>query len=71
MNLLKKPDNDINGVLVQTMGKWLTVTGMFLNDDDTNKYLATHKDEGVVACFGSVVITANLYDVGQNVTVKG
>lgn len=69
-NLLKKCDNNINKVLVRTMGKWLQITGMFDNDDKTNKYLSTHNDEGVVACFGHIVITANLHDQGQNVTVK-
>jgi len=71
-NLLKKDLDklDINGFLVKSMGKWLTVTGIFMTDKETNDFCEKNKDHGVVACFGPIIITANLYDIGQNVTIK-
>jgi hypothetical protein len=46
------------------MGKFLKITAIFHTDKAANAYLETHKDEGVVACFGDMVLIANLYDRG-------
>lgn len=49
---------------VRSMGKALRVTGMFVSDDEANDWLKTHEGHGVVAMFGPIVLTANMYDRG-------
>ena len=49
---------------VASMRKMLRVTAIFGSDDDANSYMAKHKDEAVVACFGRFVLLANVYDKG-------
>lgn len=51
-------------LFVASMGKFLRVTAIFPSDDDANKYTESHRDEGVVACFGSIVLVASLHDHG-------
>lgn len=64
MNLLAKKHNktDVNKVYCASMGKIFQVTGIFKNDDDANSYLATHKDEGVIADFHGLVFVAAFND---------
>tara|TARA_R110000772_G_scaffold262220_1_gene381192 strand:+ start:398 stop:709 length:312 start_codon:yes stop_codon:yes gene_type:complete len=73
-NLLKTCDphktNHISQFILKSMGKWLKVTGIFTSDEDANKWLENNKDNGVIACFDNIVITAHMYDKGQNVTIK-
>jgi hypothetical protein len=52
---------------VRSMGKALRVTAIFTNHDEANTYMDTHRDEGCVAVFGSLVLLANLYDQGINI----
>lgn len=49
---------------VRSMGKWLRVTACFPTDEAANTFMARNRDHGVVACFGEVVLLANLYDRG-------
>ena len=47
---------------IRSMGKLIRVTAIFHSDDEANKYLESHKDEGVIATFAPYVFIANLYD---------
>ena len=49
---------------IYSMGKKLHITAIFHSVDETNKYLATHRNEGVIAEFAPYVFVANLYDKG-------
>ena len=50
---------------IRSMGKALTVTGVFLNDEDANRFIESQKERhGVVACPGSLVMTAKIHDHG-------
>ena len=44
-----------------SMGKMFPITALFTTDDDANRYLETHRDEGVIAEIQGVVFIANLY----------
>ena len=62
---MRIPDHQT--VYVRSMGKCLAVTAIFDNDDAANKYMETHKDEGVISVIGKYVFLANLYDKGIKV----
>jgi len=49
---------------VRSMGKLLAVTALCNSDQEANKYMENHKDEGVVATGAGLVFLANLYDHG-------
>jgi len=70
LNIDNIDTNHINQFIVKSMGKWLKVTGVFASDYAANEWTSKNKDQGVVANFGPFVITAHMYDKGQNVKVK-
>ncbi len=47
---------------IHSMGKIIAVTAIFHSDDDANRYLVLHRDEGVIAEFKPYIFIANLYD---------
>jgi hypothetical protein len=49
---------------IHSMGKRIRITAIFHDVNDTNAYLTSHKDEGVIAEFKPYVFVANLYDSG-------
>ena len=57
-------DPERHWLYVRSMGKALRVTAIFPSDDTANQYLASHRDQGCIAVFGSYVLIANLYDPG-------
>ena len=59
--------SEIQVLYVRSMGKALQVTGIFTNDDDTNKFLSKNKDHGVIAQFGEFIFTANCYSKGVQI----
>lgn len=50
---------------IYSMGKKIRVTAIFHDDDEANKYMENHSDEGVIACFDPYVFIANVYDKGN------
>ena len=58
MKYLHKPDEYL---MVRSMGRTFRVTAIFDNDDEANKYMEQHTDQAVIACFGPLVIIAQVY----------
>ena len=56
---------------VRSMRKLLKVTAIFTDDDAANAYMATHRDEGVVAVMGEFILVANLHDHGNVAAGEG
>lgn len=50
-----------NVILLRSMGKLFTVSGVFLSDDECNAWLRRNPDHGVIANAGPVALTAHLY----------
>ncbi len=61
---LKTPEQML---YVRSMGKLLRITAIAMGMESANKYMETHRDEGLVAEFGSLCLIANLYDPGTKV----
>ena len=55
-------------VYVRSMGKLLRVTAVFHDEDEANKYMEKHADEGLVACFAPYFLIANVYDKGEEIS---
>ncbi len=47
---------------IYSMGKRFPVTGLFTSDDEANKYMESHKDEGVIAEIQGVIFVASFYE---------
>ena len=58
---------DYQIIYVRSMGKLLKVTALFTDNSECNKYLESHKDEGVIAEYGNTIFVANCYDHGLKV----
>lgn len=53
-------------VYVRSMGKMLRVTAIAADKDSANRWLAIHRDDGVVAELpGGTVLIADRYDPGE------
>lgn len=53
---------------IRSMSKALKVTGVFLNDEDANHFIETQRERhGVIACPGSLVLTAKMHDRGTKI----
>ena len=59
--------SDTQIMYVRSMGKALRVTAVFTSDDEANAYMHKNKNEGVIACFGNLVLLANIYDKGVTI----
>ena len=59
---------DCQVIYVRSMGKVLTITALFTNDVRCNKYLESHKDEGVIAVFDEFIFVADLNDQGIKIS---
>ena len=57
-----KPGQDL---FFCSMGKKFRITAWFANDDDANAYIENHRDEGVIAATGGLILLANMYDPGK------
>jgi len=50
---------------VRSMGKVIEVTAIFSDDANANAHMAKpNNNDGVVACWGPLVILADMYDKG-------
>lgn len=61
-NLLKKQMGGVNALYAKSMGKYFQVMGLFLNDEDANAFTERNKDTGVIACYGNIIVVADLYE---------
>ena len=53
---------------IRSMGKALKVTGVFLNDEDANRFCDEQSEKhGVVACPGFLILTAKMHDHGTKI----
>jgi len=50
---------------IRSMGKALRVTAIFESDEEANKYMSSHRDQGVVSQFGPYIFIASLYEMGD------
>jgi hypothetical protein len=56
---IAKPDEQL---WICSMGKQFRVRAIADTDDEINKFMETHRDTGLIACFGPLNIAANLYE---------
>lgn len=64
---MKFTEKDNVSFYVRSMGKLLKITAAFESIEEANKYMESHKDEGMIAEKGNTIFLANLYDQGLKV----
>lgn len=68
MPIYKLKPGNAPTLCVRTMGKVLTVTAIYDNDDDANRHMErAGNTDAVVAVCGNLVILADTYDKGSKI----
>jgi hypothetical protein len=58
-------------LFIRIYGNLISVTAIFTTDAAANNYLETHRDEGVLAAWGSLVLIAAKADLGTPFNLPG